>query len=169
MASPIRILGGDNPHVQDNFQVTTDAKGQFKFDRLPPVPTRISSVLSAWRDYPITSNESTPIDLQPGQTHQINLGGEGVQITGRVKLRGDTADKIEFRYGLNSLASAEPSISIPDHAKKGLVFETGEQKLFEERLWGDLKTKAGKKSYFVKLNDDGSFRSMALTREATGS
>ena len=156
IARPIRELGGDNPHVQDEFQTQTDVAGEFHFERLPPVPTAVSSVLSSWRDYPITSNKSVPVDLKPGQYHEVDLGGSGLKVTGSVKLVGDDADGIEYRYGLNYLVAASPSgVPIPRHVKRRR-FEVGEQFEYDKKLWGEAG-RHGRISYFVKLNPDGSF------------
>ncbi len=157
VAAPIRNLGGDNPHVQDIFMTKTDASGRFEFDRLPPVPIFVRSVLSAWADYPITSNKSVPLILKPGKTHTVNLGGEGLQIQGRIKINGDRPDDLQFRYGINNLAAVKPSITLPKHARNPLQYDVGEQKRYEERLWGNPKTRAAHESYYVKINDDGTF------------
>lgn len=82
MLRPIRQLGGDNPHVQDNYQTRTDPAGKFVLSRVPPVPSVVSSLLTSWRDYPITSNQSIPLDLQPGETRSVEIGGDGLLING---------------------------------------------------------------------------------------
>lgn len=156
-ANPIRALGNGNPHVQDSFQTRTDINGRFVFEKLPPVPTTIRAYLSPWRDFNITSARQIPIDLQPGERHSVNLGGEGIQITGKVKLIGDGSEGIEFRYGLNYLVAKNASVKVPVHAQFKPEWETGQQKEYEEKLWGNLQTKEGIENHFVKINEDGTF------------
>jgi thiol-disulfide isomerase/thioredoxin len=154
---PIRALGGDNPHVQDSFSTATDAEGRFVFGRLPPVPSTISSQLTPWRDYPITSNAIVPVDLRPGETHVVNLGGDGLEVVGKVRLLGELANSIEFRYGINNLVSNVATVAVPAHATRKPEFDIGEQAEFDRRLWGDRRTADGKKSFFFKIDDDGTF------------
>ena len=42
---PIRMLGGDNPHVQDAFFSKTDLEGRFHFDRVPPVASSLARII----------------------------------------------------------------------------------------------------------------------------
>ncbi len=157
-ASPIRQLGGDNPHVQDHLQTRTDIEGRFVFDRVPPVPCGVCPLLSAWGDFPITSARTVPLELQPGKTHVVDLGGDGLRITGNVKLEGVGAERIEFRYGLNTLLNLDNPISVPDHARnKAVLWKSGKLLEFEERLAAGLQDVSGHESHFVKLNPDGSF------------
>ena len=157
LAQPIRQLGAGNPHVQDIFQIKTDADGKFVFAQLPPVPTVVRSILGPWREAPITSSRSLPIDLQPGKTHQAILGGDGLQVVGKVRLQGDGADQIQFRYGLNTLLRLDGGVEVPDHAKNRIEYTSGEQKAWQDRLYEGIEDREGKESFFVKLNDDGSF------------
>ncbi|MCA9013565.1 MAG: TlpA family protein disulfide reductase, partial [Planctomycetaceae bacterium] len=157
MLQPIRQLGGDNPHVQDNYQTRTDLEGKFVLERVPPVPSVVSSWLSSWNDFPITSNQSIPLDLQPGKTRSVKLGGDGLQVDGKVRLLGDGADKIEFRYGIHTLVRVDAGqIPVPEHAKNGLKHKAGEQQAYEEKLSGVGGDLQGMEQHSVKLNPDGS-------------
>ena len=156
MVNPIRNLGGDNPHVQDNFQTKTDSNGRFYFKKLPPVAVTVSSILTAWRDYPITSNPIVSMNLKPGENHKVNLGAEGLKVIGQAKVKGQGSELIEYRYGINNLVSMKPAIPLPDHVNNRFRYEAGEQAQFEKRLWGE-EGSSGRQSHFVKLNDDGTF------------
>ena len=156
MLSPIRQLGGENPHVQDKFQTRTDTLGRFVFSKAPPVPSTVSSLLTSWQDYPITSNQILPIELKPGETKTVNLGGDGLQIRGKVQLKGDGSEKIEFRYGIHQLVRANGGeIAVPNHARKRLEYKAGEQRDFEQKLAGVSGSILGMEMHTVKLNPDG--------------
>ena len=79
----------------------TDKEGRFVFDRVPPVKCSLSACLTVWEEFPIRSSQSVPLDLQPGEDRTVELGGEGVMVTGRVKLAGDTTREIDLNYSLN--------------------------------------------------------------------
>ncbi|MCE3018664.1 MAG: M56 family metallopeptidase [Pirellula sp.] len=158
MLRPIRQLGGDNPHVQDNFQTRTDTNGKFIFSKVPSVPSTVGSLLSSWEDYPITSSQFLPIELNPGETKTVNLGGDGLQIHGRVQLKGDGAEKIEFRYGIHQMVRVDGGeIAVPSHARKGPEYKAGEQREFEQKLAGASGSVLGMEQHTVKLNPDGTF------------
>lgn len=154
---PIRQLGGDNPHLQDSFQFRTEANGRFVFGKVPPVPSTVSAHLSSWDDFPMTSGQVLPLDLQPGEKRQVKLGGDGLQVVGRVKLNGNLADRIEFRYGIHTLVRTDGGqIDVPKHARNGIEWMAGEQREYQQKLAGgsDLK---GMEQHTVKLNPDGTF------------
>lgn len=157
IAAPIRELGGSNPHVQDLFRTVSDANGRFVFERLPPVPTVVRSVLSPWQDYPITSSRQVPITLQPGKQHKVSLGGDGLTVKGKIKLVGDNAGQIQFRYGLNNLLKVDGGIQTPKHAFDRIQFEAGAAKEWNEKLEASLDPSVTRESFFVKIRDDGTF------------
>ena len=157
MLQPIRQQSAVAPNVQDNYQLRTDASGRFFLPRVPPIPSVISSWLSSWKDFPITSDQSIPLDLLPGETRTVQLGGDGLQIDGRVKLVGDDADTIEFRYGIHKLVRVDGGqIAVPDHAAHEPEFTAGEQRDYELRLAGPGSDLQGMEQHSVKLNPDGS-------------
>ncbi len=157
MANPIRSLGNENPHVQDIFYAETDQDGRFVFEKVPPIPCSIGSRLSPWDDYPITSNRSVAIRLEPGKTHQVSLGGEGLQIVGKVELKGDTAEHIEFRYGLNTLLKVGSRIKLEKHLVNPGQFSVGQEKDEMIKLTDGIGSTSGYETHFVKINPDGSF------------
>lgn len=157
IARPIRQLGGGRPHIQDGIQTKTDAEGKFVFTHLPPVPTVVAAYLGPWRDSPITSSQEIPLDAKPGQTYQLTLGGNGLQVSGKVRLMGDGADRIQFRYGLNKLEKLSGGISTPLHACGKNEDTAGEAKAWRERMDADLDPTMTRESHFVKLRDDGTF------------
>ena len=99
---PIRMLGGDHPHVQDSFTTLTDADGHFELNRVPPVPSTLHGYVSVWRDTRLTSAKHVPLDLEPGKTADVVLG-EGVTVRGRVRPMGEIASTLEMNYCLNYL------------------------------------------------------------------
>ena len=64
----------------------TDRDGRFVFPRVPPVKSSVRAQLGVWRDCPITSSRSVPLDLQPGQRVEVEPPGQGTSVKGRVVL-----------------------------------------------------------------------------------
>ena len=148
---------GDLPYVQNDQFAKTDETGRFVFARVPPVKCAVAADLSPWQDFPITSSRHVPLDLQPGQQVTLNLGGEGAQVTGRVKLKGEHAANFDLNWSLNYLLRKALGIEPPAEIN-GLGFDW-------RRGWSDAWTETMEgRAYlstlhhdFVKLNHDGTF------------
>jgi thiol-disulfide isomerase/thioredoxin len=158
MAGPIRKLGGQNPHVQDGLQSKTGADGRFVFDRVPPEPCVVRAYLGPWEDSPLTSALTVPLKLTPGQTNKVDLGGNGLRVTGKVVLEGKGADRIEMRYAINYLINVHGTVETPIHARNNPIeWQSGKQREYEARLVANLDPAISRESHFVKLNPDGTF------------
>ncbi len=72
---PIRLNGAGLPRIEDNLALKTDRSGRFVFTRVPPVKSYVKALLSVWGEWPIPSSRSVPLDLQPGQRVEVDLGG----------------------------------------------------------------------------------------------
>jgi beta-lactamase regulating signal transducer with metallopeptidase domain/thiol-disulfide isomerase/thioredoxin/protocatechuate 3,4-dioxygenase beta subunit len=148
---------GDLPYIRNHQYAKTDVAGRFVFARVPPVKCTVAAELGPWRDYPITSSQHVPLDLQPGQQVTLNLGGEGAQVTGRVKLKGEHATDFDLNWSLNHLLRKTPGIEPPEEIR-GFGFDW-------RRGWSDAWTETMEgQAYlstlhhdFVKLNRDGTF------------
>ena len=108
---PLRLLGPGRPHVQQDLSVQTDRDGRFVFPRVPPIKGNLRAQLSVFRESPLTSSQGVPLDLQPGQTADVELGGKGTIVRGRVALSGDAAATIDLSKSLNWLLRRAPASS----------------------------------------------------------
>ena len=81
---PLRLRGGVSPHIQDQISVKTDRAGHFVFPSVPPLKASVRAQVSVWRDSPLTSGQSVPLDLRPGEHVVLDLGGKGTVVKGRV-------------------------------------------------------------------------------------
>ncbi len=154
---PSRLLGGDRPHVQNGLSVQTDRDGHFEFPRVPPVKASVQAQLSPFLKSPLTSSQSVPLDLRPGQTVDLELGGKGTALKGRVELSGDAASTIDLTKSLNWLLLRAPGIE-PSAEIRSAGFTA-------ERGWNNVWTTSQEgyaflrtlHTHFVKLEKDGRF------------
>jgi hypothetical protein len=134
----------------------SDARGRYAIDHIPPGEAAIA------RGIPLGSNSVgfgpwQPIRVEPGETLEVNVGGEGRAVIGRLALpEGLALDPT--RPGARLELAAPPGPEIPE----GLSQE-GRQDWY--RRW--LETEEGRaydawqeerRSYPVVLDADSSFR-----------
>ena len=146
---------GDLPYIEDRDGGPTDANGHFVLERLPPVECSVSARLTPWEKYPITSSQSVPLDLQPGQTVTLNLGGDGAQVTGQVKLAGKQAGDFDLSWSLNYLLCKTPGIELPAALRtKDFDWRDGWNNAWTDTQEGNTY-RSTLPHYFVRLNSDG--------------
>ena len=80
--TPVRSRLNAAPHIQDGLSVKTDPAGHFVFPRVPPVKSSVRAQISVWRESPIRSSRSVPLELQPGQRVEVDLGARGSRSRG---------------------------------------------------------------------------------------
>ena len=142
---------------QDSFTAKTDSNGNFRFDRLPPFSGHVKAFLGPWRDSPLTSSQSVPLELKPGEHTKVSLGGQGAVIVGRVVATGRSNSKLSKSWSLNFLVNRNQSVPFPK--PKSLSFSPSgpldpawlSQPDFTDWL-------ATRENHFVKLAADGRMR-----------
>lgn len=143
------------PRFQDSYYTQTDDQGRFEFERLPPITGSLRAYLGPWEDSPLTSSQSVPLDLKPGEQRTINLGGEGTTIIGQVVDIGRGDAKLSKQWSLNYLISRDRGIELPaDFHSWSFDAETGGQPswLLDPGFHDWLATR---ENYFVKLAPEG--------------
>lgn len=154
---PIRQVGGSNPHVQDHFSATTDKRGRFEFEKLPPVPSVVRTHSSYPKEAPILSNRHLPIVLKPGGSHNISLGGGGQTVTGTVSLVEENPNRIQFRYGMNVLVKIDGGVQTPKHAREKIYYQTGAAKEWTDKLEAELDQNITREKFSTEIREDGTF------------
>jgi protocatechuate 3,4-dioxygenase beta subunit/thiol-disulfide isomerase/thioredoxin len=157
--NPVRLDTLDRPRINTvMMQTVTGPDGRFDFPRVPPIPVSVRVHLGPWKDDGYRSGPSVPLDLQPGQRAELDLGGAGATVTGKVTLTGKVPADLDCTYSLNHLVRREPGVALPP-AVAGLGFDV-------QSGWRDawVNTPEGQaylstlRYWFVKLAPDGSFR-----------
>jgi hypothetical protein len=155
---PIRIDGLDRARTQVDTQTQTGPDGRFEFSRVPPGPVAVRVYLGPWRDEGFRSGPHVPLDLKPGEKVDLDLGGAGSAVTGRVKLTGKVPTGLDCTYSLNQLVRRKPGITPPPEiAKLGFDIRNGWRDEWDRSPEGQAYV-ATLRSWFVKLAPDGTFR-----------
>ncbi|MGO9915318.1 MAG: hypothetical protein ACLQIB_11475 [Isosphaeraceae bacterium] len=79
-----------------HYHFTADSQGRFAIDRVVPGPGHIARVL----DVGLRGGEwcgQVPVEVTPGQTIQVRLGGKGRPVIGRVVLDGTPREPVDWR------------------------------------------------------------------------
>lgn len=143
------------PRIQGNYQARTDGEGRFKFDRVAPTQFSVRAYLGPWEESPMTSSQSEPLDLKPGEERSIILGGDGATITGRIVATGRDNAKLDKNWSLSYLISRDRGIALPASFPK-LSFDPAQP---VETTWfldpASDDWRASRTNYFVKPTPEG--------------
>jgi beta-lactamase regulating signal transducer with metallopeptidase domain len=90
--------GGVN--VFHQIETRTDAQGRFVFDRVTPCAGEVSRVIVT--EFGNGSSQhmgcwQEPVDVAPGQTVEVRIGGKGRPVTGRIALKAPPGIHVDWR------------------------------------------------------------------------
>jgi hypothetical protein len=152
VVSSARInLGGGNPDGGGwnySYSATTDTKGQFAFEKVPPGDCGLYRYFTYESGRALTASHRKPLTVRPGETNQVEYGGTGRPITGRVS--GDANWKNDDHMLVPKLPPAAGYPSIEDFATIA-AFEKARDAQARKAGRGDV-------SYQLQFDSDGSFR-----------
>ena len=77
LVQPVHLRGLDRPSIQVDTQTVTGPDGRFEFARVQPGAVAVRVLLGPWADPGFRSGASVPLDLQPGQKAELDLGSGG--------------------------------------------------------------------------------------------
>lgn len=154
--NPTVDRGLGEARFQDRYSAQTEPDGSFAFDRLPPGAGSIKAYLGPWRDSPLTSAESLPVELAPGEHREVVLGGEGAVLTGQVIATGRDEVPLDRKYSLNYLVSRDRAIRELPTDFPALSFEPSSPMELSWSLDPHFSDwLATRENHFVKLTPDG--------------
>ena len=119
MFHPIRPeREGSLDSFSSGYWMQTDERGRFQFDRVVPGPGTVVRVI---RDdprplHPFRQLECWPerIEVKPGETAHVTLGGKGRPVIGRIVLEGTPEAPIDWTLNLPVMLGVPPEKSDPD-------------------------------------------------------
>ncbi len=156
------MLGRDDPRVRDDQDETeTDGLGHFALERVIPGEARIGRQITISRGT-WSAGPWVPINVAPGATVQVAIGGTGRPVVGRFIQKKDTSPGVDWSAPTITLSFGLklPRIDVPGNL-------IGPKRAEWAKVW--LQTEAGKAyvqerdrallgHYPVKVESDGSFR-----------
>lgn len=154
---PLREEGGDAPRGSFRLSGVTEEDGTFVFERVPPVPCRVTGDIHWSVEGPLSSARSVPLTPAPGEEITVSLGGGGAEVTGELVLDPPAAD-FDYHFGLNYLVARRAGIEPPPAiASRGFDWRSG---------WSDAWSSSSEglnflntlHHYYVKPDPDGRFR-----------
>jgi thiol-disulfide isomerase/thioredoxin/uncharacterized GH25 family protein len=157
--SPIRLDNLTLPRIQADLQTQTDNEGRFEFDRVPPGQVTVQ----VWASWPWKDDDKfhaaprVPLDLQPGQQSDVDLGVAGATVKGRVKLVGNLPPGLDCRWSINYLIRREPGVKPPESiSRSGFDIRSGWQPKWLATREGHTYLKT-LQNWHVQLAPDGTF------------
>jgi len=141
-----------SPEVPYSHNIQADGYGRFAFERVPPGKHRVYRITSLHGDsagfYGIS--HYTPVEVMPGETSEIVIGGSGRVVVGRVNF-GSHKFMPHWASGLQTLArptSGTPPTPPRDHS------DANGMRAYH-RAWNEHEAK--QQRYYFGLKPDGSF------------
>lgn len=104
------LPGVDHPRTYPALSLfltaQTDQDGNYEFDRVPPIAVQIyhEPKVKGTRLGTIAMSQDTCLVLEPGKTHQVDLGGKGRPVVGKLVVE-DYEGEINWRSDVHSLES----------------------------------------------------------------
>ena len=158
LLQPIRVDALDRPRIVDMMQTVTDAEGRFEFPQVPPVPSASGSIWGPGKTRVFAPARASRWNSSRGQRAELDLGGAGAVVTGKVALTGKVPADLDCTYSLNYLVPREPGIAPPPEiASLGFDARNGWRDTWRNTTEG-LAYLSTLRHWFVKLAPDGTFR-----------
>ncbi|PYV29612.1 MAG: hypothetical protein DMG22_22540 [Acidobacteria bacterium] len=141
-----------SPEVPYSHNIQADGYGRFAFERVPPGKHRVYRITSLHGDsagfYGIS--HYTPVEVMPGETSEIVIGGTGRVVVGRVNF-GSHKFMPHWTTLLQTLA--RPTTGTPPSAPRASS-DANAMRAYH-RAWNEHEAK--QQRYYFGLKPDGSF------------
>lgn len=152
-----------NINIVDDYDAVTDENGSFVFERVPPGRAYVGRAIKISRGttgYMMSPTHEVPVEVKPGQTVNVTIGGTGRPVIGKITVPSDYNEPIDWTCGFHSLDLKLPKPS-PFTKFMGTIVKqiwykswkySQESKAFEKARWEKYR------HYVVVINPDGTFR-----------
>jgi peroxiredoxin len=149
------------PRAYHDIQTATDTDGRFNFPKVPPgrasvaVQVKLSENMTGF-------TQSTPVTVKAGETVEVNIGGTGRPIVGRIKAPAELKD-VNWSASQSGFMTKiyAPQPRFPDN--------WNEMEQADRQKWIDAWNKSAdgkaqreavekRRYYTLRVNQDGSFR-----------
>jgi hypothetical protein len=148
------------PRIYYDLQAMTDKDGRFTVNRVPAGRASVSLQVKL-TEHTTSYSQTQQIDVTSGQTTEVNIGGQGRPIVGRVNVPADLASKIDWPAGQSSFFTkiANPPLPAgwetmePAAREKWMTQfkQSPEGRAYEQQL-------VARRSFTMKVGPNGKFR-----------
>ncbi|MGB7346754.1 MAG: carboxypeptidase-like regulatory domain-containing protein [Pirellulaceae bacterium] len=169
----IHEYGSTAPHIMCHFDTVAQQDGRFRFERIPAGRTSVRREIVRMVRDGATEVASTPIKpfvAVSGENSEVQLGGTGVAVYGKLVPPANYKEKIDWKQGS---IRVEVDIDMPKQPE--IPKEVGDDRDAYRKWWADwIETPAGKTwvikrtraeeirdgsvSFYATIDKDGSFR-----------
>jgi len=137
-------MSRDDPQPYFNYKTTTDDEGRYVIERVPPGEVYVGREIKL-SDRSTAYSHATLVDVEPGQTVWVDIGGTGRAVIGRLVAPG--VANVNWTLGMNSLRPSPPP--------SNLLLDLANQLKAPEKPASPRRSPS---SYALKVEADGSFR-----------
>ena len=148
--SPGTLNDRTKPRLSMGYETTTDENGKFVLERLFAGEASISKVITTGDNSTQYMNYYT-VDIPPGQSQTVTIGGTGRPVIGKVALA--SGGPANFRYARGNLYASQQPPTSTDYSKM-----TEQQKAEWLKKWYDSQNRKPSASFNILIEQDGSFR-----------
>ena len=156
--------GDENrPRVHYYTKTRSDAEGRFVLERVVPRFGRVSEMQSSAGDQPGSfisrANRSVPVDVRPGDTHYVQIGGRGRPVMGTVEVPAAFRDAVDLSTAgclIETVDLGEPPgiENVPGSEKRAWLEAFRESP--EGKQWSRDRTTRRTHYQFTPVTADGS-------------
>jgi hypothetical protein len=112
----IHSYGSDVPNISTYHEVTTGLEGKYVFERVVPGKGRIGRSISLMVNdgaTEVTSSKQVAAEFPPGETTQLNLGGDGCAVVGRILPPPNAEQPPLWNFALVNASTFIPPLESP--------------------------------------------------------
>ncbi len=140
-----------------DYTAVTDRKGHFSIEDVMPGEAVVSRSVSLPGAGQVALNAAPPVDVKPGQTVRVEIGGHGRPVTGKVTVPA-TARKIDLGTATGLVRLKRPAMPRPE----GFMSWDQETRFaYSKKRYLSAEGKAYRRAgrlFQFSINTDGSFR-----------
>jgi hypothetical protein len=146
-------------HVSFSYQARTDDQGRFVFERVVSGPASVSRAIHS-------SPQRTwfgpwlPVEVKPGETARVVIGGQGRPVVGRVVLPPGLKTPLSLADVTGSFRLAPPPVPDPKFHDRGMSKD-------ERRAWYEAWSVTEEGKLFLAYEKDRQFYAFTVRRDGS--
>jgi len=159
------------PELNLRLRTQTDAHGAFVFERVPPGWRQVSveyRIEHGEDEAAAALSHGVPVEVKPGETAQVTLGGGGRTVVGRIAFRGGLPPEVvDWKREVQMLSLRLPAANVPRPDFTSARTPEAQRQLmaqFEQRLRQFWRSEQGRtlarqqRRYLLLFETNGAFR-----------